>query len=199
MFEDFGFWESNRVPMLLAISTMSIKKYVFCGGGIGLVLLGMAVFLAGAGHGTDFPFLLFFSPLMLVFPFVAVLCGPVLYVGYALLIRWGNRRNKGAKTLAFLALVHFGSLGIVACVWLDKWETEYLQKSFREAPIVTAFFFTPFLFAILLGVYTALKPHDPQDGVPRCRTCSYNLTGNISGICPECGEQVNPDERFSAE
>ncbi|MCE9590737.1 MAG: hypothetical protein K8S99_09460 [Planctomycetes bacterium] len=25
---------------------------------------------------------------------------------------------------------------------------------------------------------------------PRCRKCSYNLTGNLSGMCPECGEPV---------
>ena len=23
-----------------------------------------------------------------------------------------------------------------------------------------------------------------------CRTCGYNLTGNVSGVCPECGEAV---------
>jgi predicted amidophosphoribosyltransferase len=24
--------------------------------------------------------------------------------------------------------------------------------------------------------------------VGHCRKCGYNLTGNISGVCPECGE-----------
>jgi hypothetical protein len=23
-----------------------------------------------------------------------------------------------------------------------------------------------------------------------CRECGYNLTGNVSGVCPECGERV---------
>ncbi len=23
--------------------------------------------------------------------------------------------------------------------------------------------------------------------IPRCATCSYDLTGNTSGVCPECG------------
>jgi len=23
-----------------------------------------------------------------------------------------------------------------------------------------------------------------------CRNCSYNLTGNVSGLCPECGTRV---------
>lgn len=26
---------------------------------------------------------------------------------------------------------------------------------------------------------------------PHCRNCSYNLTGNISGICPECGTPID--------
>jgi hypothetical protein len=24
----------------------------------------------------------------------------------------------------------------------------------------------------------------------RCRKCGYNLTGNVSGVCPECGERT---------
>src|SRR5436190_1201662 len=24
----------------------------------------------------------------------------------------------------------------------------------------------------------------------RCRRCDYNLTGNVSGVCPECGRSV---------
>lgn len=26
-----------------------------------------------------------------------------------------------------------------------------------------------------------------------CRRCGYNLSGNISGRCPECGEPLKPD------
>jgi hypothetical protein len=28
-----------------------------------------------------------------------------------------------------------------------------------------------------------------------CRGCGYNLTGNISGICPECGRPLDADQR----
>ncbi len=27
-----------------------------------------------------------------------------------------------------------------------------------------------------------------------CKTCGYNLTGNLSGICPECGARINSSE-----
>jgi len=26
-----------------------------------------------------------------------------------------------------------------------------------------------------------------------CQTCGYNLTGNVSGVCPECGEKVKEE------
>jgi len=49
-------------------------------------------------------------------------------------------------------------------------------------------------FIVLSGLpfYSAWK----DDGderialVGRCRGCGYDLTGNASGICPECGESI---------
>ena len=34
-----------------------------------------------------------------------------------------------------------------------------------------------------------------ERGIPpgHCQTCGYNLTGNISGRCPECGTAIKPD------
>jgi hypothetical protein len=29
----------------------------------------------------------------------------------------------------------------------------------------------------------------PADGI--CAKCGYNLTGNVSGICPECGSRIS--------
>ena len=31
------------------------------------------------------------------------------------------------------------------------------------------------------------------DGMPHCPKCDYNLTGNVSGICPECGTPIPAD------
>lgn len=28
------------------------------------------------------------------------------------------------------------------------------------------------------------------DPYPRCQKCGYNLTGNVSGVCPECGTKI---------
>ena len=32
-----------------------------------------------------------------------------------------------------------------------------------------------------------LYPQSPPPADPMCGSCDYNLTGNVSGICPECG------------
>ena len=32
-----------------------------------------------------------------------------------------------------------------------------------------------------------------SDGMPGCAKCDYNLTGNVSGICPECGTPIPAD------
>jgi predicted RNA-binding Zn-ribbon protein involved in translation (DUF1610 family) len=29
-----------------------------------------------------------------------------------------------------------------------------------------------------------------REEAPLCRHCGYNLTGNVSGICPECGATI---------
>ncbi len=40
----------------------------------------------------------------------------------------------------------------------------------------------------LLGISDArLREHF---AVPRCESCGYNLTGNVSGVCAECGSPI---------
>ncbi len=38
-------------------------------------------------------------------------------------------------------------------------------------------------------LWHVLKDH----GIPCCTACGYDLTGNASGTCSECGEALNPD------
>ena len=61
----------------------------------------------------------------------------------------------------------------------------------REPWIVTALWVlvpiaaigTPILDVIHRRALTAPRP-------PSCRRCYYNLTGNVSGRCPECGMET---------
>ena len=44
------------------------------------------------------------------------------------------------------------------------------------------------LFGILPAIYSyRLLLHLGRNRTGLCRMCSYNLTGNTSGVCPECG------------
>jgi len=57
--------------------------------------------------------------------------------------------------------------------------------------------FTPIIFVGLpFVIYAKLKR---QYSYPRCQNCYYNLTGNISGVCPECGEPIDPQLSAKAE
>lgn len=46
------------------------------------------------------------------------------------------------------------------------------------------------LAAVGISVYDRLFPVDRTH--PTCKQCKYNLTGNQSGICPECGTKIGP-------
>ena len=64
----------------------------------------------------------------------------------------------------------------------------------------------PVVGLILVGIgamafWPALGIHFNWPGFRRrfkpneCRHCGYDLTGNVSGVCPECGTPINdPDE-----
>jgi hypothetical protein len=38
----------------------------------------------------------------------------------------------------------------------------------------------------------AIRSRERRSGPPRCPECDYNLTGNVSGVCPECGTPITP-------
>jgi hypothetical protein len=47
----------------------------------------------------------------------------------------------------------------------------------------------PFLIVALATAY--LWWSDRRRIPPgHCRKCGYNLTGNVSGVCPECGQRI---------
>ena len=35
-----------------------------------------------------------------------------------------------------------------------------------------------------------LRAQLASKGIPICIPCGYNLTGNVSGVCPECGKRI---------
>jgi len=46
----------------------------------------------------------------------------------------------------------------------------------------------PFLLVAIPTAYLFRRDHRIPQG--HCQKCGYDLTGNISGVCPECGEKI---------
>lgn len=61
-----------------------------------------------------------------------------------------------------------------------------------DSPAWGLFFFMPLAATLLLMAYGPPRFRFKTD-YPACPQCQYNLTGNRSGICPECGTPVTPD------
>ena len=51
--------------------------------------------------------------------------------------------------------------------------------------IIAGILFVAWLIVFIRGILDR-KTSD----CPCCLTCGYNLTGNVSGVCPECGEKI---------
>lgn len=92
---------------------------------------------------------------------------------------WAATLVAGAACLlCFLSLVPF-SLDL-----LFMW-TGTLKETTRVAIVATIVVVVPYVATRL--TYRGLRWVRVDDGVRRCGVCHYDLTGNVSGTCPECG------------
>ena len=78
--------------------------------------------------------------------------------------------------------------------WIPGWDVDATIARRRAWPEIIDFHGCPIVFIPLwmlvccAGLATAVMLYADRRHVPpgHCR-CGYNLTGNISGVCPECG------------
>ncbi len=56
----------------------------------------------------------------------------------------------------------------------------------------------PSAILLILSIVGQWIPNRAVNHMPRCKACGYNLTGNESGVCPECGKprQLAKDLNF---
>ena len=66
------------------------------------------------------------------------------------------------------------------------------KQSWQSGVGVSIVYFLP-VFLIAFAIYGWLTKRFGPRSIPPgcCRQCGYNLTGNVSGRCPECGEAVS--------
>jgi hypothetical protein len=79
--------------------------------------------------------------------------------------------------------------GILAApsYWLPEFMSIQLRGDLRKNLILPLW-----LPIVLVGLPTAWLSWRDRRRIPpgHCRKCGYNLTGNVSGVCPECGEKM---------
>ncbi len=85
------------------------------------------------------------------------------------------------------------------CVW--QYYTKYHMGFMQDAGFTTShrlvvvpYWFPAAIFAVLPVwrlTHWVRRRHRNKAGL--CRRCDYNLTGNTSGICPECGTPIRPE------
>lgn len=94
---------------------------------------------------------------------------------------------SGFSFLAILADPGNNLTAGVKPLWLTSWVVQLLGS---------------YLWLVLLLVlananaraaYAIVKPM--FDPCRRCTTCGYNLTGNVSGVCPECGTAIRAESQ----
>lgn len=126
--------------------------------------------------------------------------GIVLASG-AIALTWEDRRSRGG-ILFNAEVLHSPGLWIER-IFDDLSDARYSWSQFALLPRSGVSFPHRYMSIplwmplVLLGGTTVLIfRHDARSIPPgHCSTCGYSLTGNVSGICPECGEPCKLDER----
>lgn len=78
--------------------------------------------------------------------------------------------------------------------WITVFEGQILSPPYTGSIGLPSSFGVPlWLPSAVFGIGSAILLFLPgrRFAYPACNCCGYNLTGNTSGICPECGTQVS--------
>lgn len=87
-------------------------------------------------------------------------------------------------------LVRCFTLGVAALFLIGAW----IEAARPEADTPPCHMMLPFVLWTAAAYRHWLRPAKRAFIPGRCTKCGYNLTGNVSGVCPECGTPV-PGQR----
>jgi hypothetical protein len=104
------------------------------------------------------------------------------------LMRWFWRTTISMFAAWFVGVVGYGSYRVVRSIVSAVRGT---YPTSQEDAMVNLIW-TLWLLLLVIGLPTAFIYWRARKRIPpgHCRACGYNLTGNVSGVCPECGEQI---------
>lgn len=115
----------------------------------------------------------------------------------ARVVRVIRKERCSAAVSLLAATIAFPGLLVVAGLFMHQVLIVLVDCGFRfgDLPesvvigIVTAVAVIPAYLPSRL-IYTGLRWSSVEMDSRCCESCGYNLTGNISGVCPECGVMV---------
>ena len=99
---------------------------------------------------------------------------------------------NGQRTRAAAFLVVVGATGLFV-LW-DKLVASVPSR--WSLHLMLALYLISFGIAVWFtrrDIRRRLRAQLARKGVPICIPCGYNLTGNESGVCPECGTKVTKE------
>lgn len=99
------------------------------------------------------------------------------------------KRNFARIALRFIGVVLLASLVLS---FLMRW----LLDEPADQRISVLYGTVLWTVSALVGVLDAIQTSRRESRrnistTPTCQTCGYNLTGNVSGVCPECGKEIH--------
>ncbi|MEA2735836.1 MAG: hypothetical protein QOE14_2287 [Humisphaera sp.] len=118
------------------------------------------------------------------------LCIGAFAVAAAMLIVWllaaadVARRNRRLIAETMLAMALFGTIGMMP--GLSYWRG-WNRFDLRADAAGWGMILVPLG---VIAVMAARWRDHRTDATPRCTQCDYNLSANVSGVCPECGAVV---------
>jgi len=86
----------------------------------------------------------------------------------------------------FVASFCSGCVVSFAFVIIGTYVAGHVDPFFPIALVVGGVFATG--IAVLIGIPFAVRR---RARFGQCQKCGYDLTGNVSGVCPECGSLIN--------
>jgi hypothetical protein len=84
-------------------------------------------------------------------------------------------------------------LGIVLTIWLSGWISDYWMPPSGHECVAALLLIVVSLFGFWYCTTKRVRPileEERRRLRGTCGVCGYNLTGNVSGTCPECGTPV---------
>jgi predicted RNA-binding Zn-ribbon protein involved in translation (DUF1610 family) len=116
---------------------------------------------------------------------LSYLVGYVVWI--VLLILYVGERNPVSRHLQAHAMLLL-AVGSTALSFLGPQGFRTWANLLEDDSPAWGYLMIPISLALL--IHTTRAARSPS--YPACATCGYNLTGNISGVCPECGNPIPP-------